>query len=95
MNSILNKSLFSAMFLVLLSVGCKKQPKEGENNDTVANEKEVNASQSSQQTKDTFTIPADANEETVRIINDITDADYEVGIIDNPNYGLYSYKPEY
>lgn len=95
MNSILNKSLLSAMFLVLLSVGCKKQPKEGENNDTVANEKEVNASQSSQQTKSTFTIPTDANEETVRIINDITDADYEVGIIDNPNYGLYSYKPEY
>lgn len=42
-----------------------------------------------------FVLPEDANDEVHRIFSDIQSPDYEVAIIDNPNFGKYSQTPEY
>ena len=40
-------------------------------------------------------IPENANAEMIRVYNDIQNPDYEIAIIDNPQYGSFGFSPGY
>lgn len=88
-NTFLN-TIGLAIILVLSFTQCKKIV-EKENSECQLTEKSPNASR----TIADIVIPSDANEEMIRIYNDVQNPDYEVAIIDNPNYGMFSSSQQY
>jgi len=89
MKTILNAGLICAG--LIFNSGCKKEIKSSDSSSTT----ELGSGYNSSRTIKDVVMPADANAEMIRIYEDLQDPDYEVAIIDNPNYGKFSLNPGY
>lgn len=72
------------VMLTSILVYCKKDDKLGNS------EIKKTGNHSANRTIADVEVPEDANEEMIRIFKDVQSPDYEVAIIDNPNYGQFS-----